>query len=125
MVGRLVRFDGNQEPMMGVCFIVTDAVLHHRDAEKDDAAPFGPLSGQMITVRRNGTFVVCFDCFVKATATACRQAFLSKCEFCLVVVLFKRLAGLHACTRPRTNALSASHLKSGSEKVLFFAPFFP
>lgn len=42
-----------QEPMMGVCFVVTDLVLLRggERKEQDEAQPFGPLSGQLITVK--------------------------------------------------------------------------
>lgn len=50
-----------EEPMMGVCFVVTQIKMGETGQQEHDS-PFGPLSGQMIT----------------AVATACRQAFLSK-----------------------------------------------
>ena len=59
-----------EEPMMGVCFVVTDvrmaaqpaAAADESSAGAEGASAFGPLSGQMIA----------------AVASACRQAFLSK-----------------------------------------------
>jgi ribosome assembly protein 1 len=59
-----------EEPMMGVCFVVSDVKVMQQQQQQPAEAPevaasgsaFGPLSGQMIA----------------AVASACRQAFLSK-----------------------------------------------
>ncbi len=140
--------------MMGVCFVVTDVVLHKKEKEAEVAvavasvdekekeemepqqqqheiSPFGPLSGQMITVKQKSLEREIYV-FLKVMKGCCWSLSTSIFEQVRVLILvqnknivfvsqktiFLFSTELPDSTKQLMNVLFELRPKNGSEKVL-------